>query len=80
MPPSNQTILAANSERGSPTMEIACELHGCDPRQLSPEKQIIAIEKAASYGGEELVDTLIALLPLHLRATACRNWDLAQQR
>lgn len=68
-------ISVPNSRRGSTTIQIAVELHGHDPRQLSHDEQIIALEKAANYGSEEFVDTLIALLPLDLRAVACRAWD-----
>lgn len=57
------------------TMQIAYELHGCDPRQMSHDEQVAVLEKAANFGREEFVDTVIALLPLQLRAAACRGWD-----
>lgn len=72
---STQVTSTADSDRGSATIQIAYELHGCDPRQLSHDDQIIALDKAANYGREEFVDTVIALLSLDLRAPACRAWD-----
>lgn len=75
MPSVITDIYVPNSGRGSTTMQIAVELHGCDPRQLSHDEQISSLEKAANYGREEFVDTVIALLPLDLRAAACRTWD-----
>lgn len=61
-------------------MQIAYDLHGCDPRQLSHADQIAALDMAAGYGREEFVDTAIALLPLQLRAAACRSWDHLNSR
>jgi len=56
-------------------MQIACDLHGCDPRQILHNDQVIALGKAANFGCEEFVDTVIALLPLQLRTAACCGWD-----
>lgn len=73
----NQII---HHEPGFVTMQIAYDLHGCDPRQLSHADQIAALDMAAGYGREEFVDTAIALLPLQLRAAACRSWDHLNSR
>lgn len=61
-------------------MQIAYDLHGCDPRQMSHDDQVTALKKAANFGSEEFVDTIIALLPLQLRTAACRSWDHLNSR
>ena len=56
-------------------IQIATEIHGCDPATLDQGMQAQALKNAERYSKEEYVSTLIALLPSELRRTACSGWD-----
>jgi len=55
--------------------QIAAETHGCDVSTLDPGMQAQAVINAAKLGREQFIDTLICLLPEHLRMVASQQVD-----
>lgn len=56
-------------------IQIATEIHGCDPAELDIKWQAQALRNAEQFGKEEYVSTLIALLPDELCEVAAEGWD-----